>query len=469
MFVGRKHELALLEEAYASDRAELVVLYGRRRIGKSSLVKTFAEGKSAFLEFEAIEGEQGRAQVLHFTESLRRQTGDPFLQHAAFRTWEHALSYLTDRVVNEHRGAEKLILFLDELQWMAAGRSRLVSLLKYYWDNHWKQKPVVLILCGSVASFMVKRVIRSKALYGRITREILLRGLRPNEAALLFKGKRSKEEILKYLLVFGGVPKYLEDLNLRRSFNQNLNQLCFRGGAPMTQEVDRIFYSQFKEHQTYLRIVKLLQGRTLSFGEISKKLRMPSGGGLRSYLENLENAEIIRSFVPFGRGMTTKLKRYSLADEYLLFYFRYVEPNARVIAESSSSKLFESLSQDSLDKWLGFAFERFCLKHAACLARAMGFEDEMLLAAPHFERNQEGFQIDLVYKRLDKVITVCEVKHQRTPVGTKVISEVERKCSLIKMPRGYTCEKALISVHGPDQALRDSDYFDHCITLDDIL
>jgi AAA+ ATPase superfamily predicted ATPase len=469
MFVGRREELAILKEAYASKKSEFVVIYGRRRIGKSSLIYKFAEGKPEILAFEALEGERKKAQIKHFTESLRRQTSDTVLSHVNFAKWQEVFSYLTDRVISRSSRKGKLILFFDEVQWMAAGRSNLISLLKYYWDNQWKQKNVMLILCGSIAAFMVRKVIRSKALYGRITAEILLKGLRPDEAALLFKKRRSTEEILKYLLVFGGVPKYLEEVNLNRSFNQNMNRLCFSRSGHMTHEVERIFYSQFRESQTYLRIVSLLKDRLSSFDQISKKLKMSSGGGLKLYLKNLEDAEIVRSYVPFSRGVRSKFRKYTLADEYLLFYFKYVEPNLRTIQESNSRRLFETLTRESLDTWLGFAFERFCIKHAAYISRRMGFEDEMLVASPYFEKGDERFQIDLIYKRSDKVITVCEIKHRNVQVTTKVIPEVERKISRLKIPRGYSCEKALISVYGPNQALRDSGYFDHALTLDDIL
>jgi AAA+ ATPase superfamily predicted ATPase len=468
MFVGRDRELETLEEAYGSRSSQLAVIYGRRRIGKSSLVSRFAEGKPQFLWFEGIEGDQTPQQIRHFTESLRKQTADPLLRDIGFKAWDQVFSYLTERVVSPARGKPKLILFFDEIPWMAAGRGRLISLLKYYWDNHWKPNNVMLILCGSVASFMVKRVIRSQALYGRITQEILLRGLEPNEAARLFRQKRSSEEILKYLLVFGGVPKYLEEVRLDRSFAQNMNRLCFSPSSPLAREVQRIFYSQFRESETYARIVMLLRDATCTFDEISRRLGIRSGGGLKLYLQNLQDAEIIRSFVPFNRGPRSKLRKYGLADEFLHFYFRFVEPNVTTIAESRSGRLFERFTRDAFHPWLGFAFERFCVKHAAHLAYVMGFDQDVLTASPYFEKGTEGYQIDLVYRRSDKVITICEVKYHDRPVGTKVIPEVERKCSLLPLPRGHTCEKALISLHGPDRALHDSEYFDHFVVLSDI-
>ena len=352
---------------------------------------------------------------------------------------------------------------------MAAGRSKLVSLLKYFWDNQWKANNIMLILCGSIASFMVKKVIRSKALYGRITVNILLKGLGPGEAAHLFQKKKCKEEILKYILIFGGVPKYLEEVNMNQSFNQNINRLCFNKNGTMLTEIEKIFYNQFREVKTYLNIVMVLGTGMRTFGEISTKLKIATGGGLKQYIDNLENAEIIRSFVPFDRGAKSKLKKYVLTDEYLIFYFKYIKPNIQTIMDGISNRLFETLTKDSFNTWLGFAFERFCIKNAEFLADIMGFKDEVLLALPYYGKKDDRFQIDLLFKRADNVITVCECKYHKKAIGTKIIPEIERKCSLFKTPRGYTIEKALVSLYGPDESLKDARYFSHYITLDDLL
>ncbi len=467
MFFGRKKETALLEDCYRSQRSELITIYGRRRIGKSRLVKEFIKGKNA-LTFEAIEGDRSPQQIKHFTHALREQLNDPVLKSVEFRSWTAVFDYLTESVINKRTGRDKFIIFLDEFQWMAAGQSQLVGLLKNYWDLKWKEKNIMLILCGSIASFMVRKVIRSKSLYGRITLELLLKGLEPNEAISFFKNKRGKEEALKYLMILGGVPRYLEEIDLNRSFPANMNRLFFSPQAYMFNEFEKIFYSQFKETNVYIQIVRHLSKRIMSLEELSARLKIPSGGGLVSYLENLENAEMIRNFVAFGRNPTSKLKKYKLSDEYFNFYFKYIEPNKNIIKNSPSERLFETITQKSLDTWLGFAFERFCIKHAGILARAMGFEDEVLEIAPLFSKNDESFQIDCLYLRTSNIVTMCEMKYCNEKIGTKVIPEVERKCALLKLPKSYTLEKALVSIHGPDNSLRDSEYFHHCVSIEDI-
>ena len=469
MFIGRNVELQQLNDKYNTGKSELVVIYGRRRIGKSSLVEKFAEDKKFFFKFEGIEGENTKGQMASFVRIMGKYIDDSFLDKIDFDSWHTVFDYLTEKLVDEKKRKKKLILFFDEVQWMAVRRSRMIGSIKYFWDNYWKNMNVMLILCGSIASFMVKRIIHSKALYGRITLEILLKGLLPREASVFFKNKRSKEEILKFLLVLGGVPRYLEEIDLNRSFNQNINTLCFSKNGLMVDEIDKIFYSQFKEAETYLKIVSVLKGKLLTFKEISEKTGMPSGGTLKNALELLINAELIDFYISMDKGWNSKFKKYRLGDEFLVFYFKYIEPNIRLIKAGGQTRLFEKVSADSLNVWMGFAFERFCLKHSGYLAEIMGFKDEMLLASPYFKRGEPGFQVDLVYKRTDKVIVVCEIKYGSEKISTKIIPEMEKKCTAMAIPRGFTLERALICLYGPDDALRNSGYFNHYVTVEDII
>ena len=466
MFIGRKQELASLEDAYKSNRSQIVVVYGRRRVGKSELVSRFLEGKHHSFSCEALENEQTPGQIVHFLAVLKQQIDDPLLESLRFSSWEHVFNYLESHI---KKSKGKFVLFFDEIQWMAAGQGKLISLLKFYWDNHWKKETVLLILCGSVASFMVNKVLKSKALYGRISLELPVFPLLPDEAAKMFEGKRSSEEILNYQLVFGGIPKYLEEIKLNKSFEQNMKMLCFSPNGILLNEMERIFYSQFKEAATYLKIVKLLGEKAMSTGEVGKMLGIASGGGLKLYLQNLLNAAILGERTSFHKGLGSKDKRYYVCDEYIRFYFKFIEPNLKAIERTRNAQLFKKLTAKNWDIWMGFAFERFCLKHAAYLAEIMGFQDEVVLFDPYFEKGDKGFQIDLLYKRSDKVITVCEIKHYNKPISTTIIREVERKCKLLKVPRGYTIEKALISLYGPDQSLEYSQYFHHTVSMKDII
>lgn len=465
MFIGRGEELVLLQGYYDSQKSELVVLTGRRRVGKSTLISHFITGKTCY-KFEGLEKEDTQGQINYFKSFLYLYLKDPLLNHVVFTAWNDVLRYLTNHLPPSR---EKIIIVFDEFQWMASGQGGLVSLIKSYWDNEWKKRNIMLILCGSIASFMFQKVIRSKALYGRISCELQVKGLKPADAVKMFRGKRSLDEALSYLLVFGGVPKYLEEIKLNRSFAQNVNALCFSKTGIMLEEYQKIFYSHFKRHRLYEKIVLFLKDKMLSLNELSQALKKASSGGLLRYLKQLEDAEFIRSEISFDQPLNTKFKKYRLFDEFLLFYFSYMLPNLRTIRESPSKQIFEMVSQNNWEAWQGYAFERHCLKHAHAFARIMGFEKEVMSVAPYFGRNDQKFQIDLLFKRADKVITVCEIKYRNAPIGPEIIVEVQRKCDLLVLPRGYTLERALISVHGATKTVMDSGYFHHCVVWKEIL
>ena len=469
MFCGRKKELDLLTKKYNSNKSELIVVYGRRRIGKTSLIKNFIANKPSSFSVEGIEGERTNYQIKSFCEKMLRISKEKYVESSSFNDWNKTFYFMTDKIINIESRSNKLILFFDEIQWMASGRSKLVSILKYFWDNYWKDMNVMLILCGSIASYMLRKVIKSTALYGRISTEILLKGLHPDEAVKIFRKKRSKEEILKYILIFGGIPKYLEEINLNKSFNQNINDLCFSKSSFLINEIEKIFYSQFREPYNYSKIVSMLRHNAMSLSIIANKLSQKSGGSLKESLRLLEGAEIIKSFIPFNKNRNSKLIKYKLSDEFLCFYYKYMEEHIDIINDGEQSNLFEMISKDNLQIWLGFAFERFCLKHSLYLADKMAFKDKVLKTGPYFSREVSSFQIDLIYKRIDKVITVCEIKYYNKEINTSIINEMEKKLSLLKVPRGYSVETALISLYGPNKQLKAADYFNYYITLDNII
>lgn len=462
-FIGREHELAKLEQLYAANTSKLVVVYGRRRIGKSALIEQFMKNKNA-LHFEGLEGASTKEQLAQLIYDLSEQVNDPILKEIKPSTWQPILDYLT-KVFSQSK--TKTILFLDEFQWLSINQSKLVSLIKKIWDTQWSKQNVMLILCGSVCSFMTSRVISSKALYGRVHWECNLMPLNAAESYALLRKKRHTDEVMLYLLTLGGIPKYLCEIDLKKSFDQNINTLVFTKDGFLLNDYEKVFYSQFREYQTYETIVQCLKEQPLSLNEIAENLKLPSGGGLKSYLTNLEKASFITRFSPYNKTNNTKLIKYKLSDPYLRFYFKYIEPHKRLISQNRSRSLFTELVKPHWYAWLGFAFENYCLMNAMELARLMGFESAVTQWGPYFERGDTGFQIDLIFLRNDKVATLCEIKFYDSPISVEVVREVERKCQLLSLPHGTTLEKALISRVGPDASLQKLNYFDHYVTVED--
>jgi AAA+ ATPase superfamily predicted ATPase len=465
VFIGRESEIASLENLFSSKGGKLSVFYGRRRIGKSFLIEEFCKSKDC-LRFEGLEGEHTKVQIQQFARDLGKQIGDPLLSKARIDHWNDIFDRLT--LVLEQRRRTRTVVFIDEFQWLAAQHSVLVSLFKKYWDQHWSKCNVLFILCGSISSYMVKKVIKSKALYGRIHLEQRIDSLPLHDIKRLLTKNRSPEEAFNYYLAFGGVPKYWEEIVANQSFEQNINRLFFSNQGFLFNDYERIFYSQFKEHKTYEHIIRLLELGPLAMEDIGRKMKMSSGGTLKFYLDNLELAGFIQSYVPFDKTGATKLKRYKLIDEYLRFFLKFVEPNKKMISQQKSSQLlFRRLVKSKWEIWAGFAFENFCQKNALVLAQRMGFADYVESYGPLFFKGQKGFQVDLLFQRTDKVITLCEMKYHQKPVSALVIPEVKKKCALLKVPRGFTIEKALFTIHGAEASVRQSEYFDHILELKD--
>ncbi len=460
-FIGRQFELKQLNKLYEEKMGRLLVIYGRRRIGKSELIHQFINNKKS-LYLEGLEHEKTISQIKNLTFQLSVQLNQPHLQKTKFENWSTVFDYLTKNVFKKENG--KYIFVLDEFQWLAAGQVKLINQIKVYWDQYWKKQGVMLILCGSIAQFMTKKVIRSKALYGRIDYELHLKGLLPFEVKA-FLPHKNHSELTRYMLVMNGVPKYYDLVQKNRSFEQNINSLMFQTGGFFVHEFEKVFYSQFKEHRTYKSIVLKLAEKNLSLEEIAQALKIKSGGSLKSYLENLELADFILSYTSIDKK-SRKTKKYKLADEFIIFYLKFIYPHLKEIEQNRQQNLFQRYVKPKWGPWLGFAFELFCQKNSLIIAKKLGFDNYVDKIGPLFSKTK-GYQFDLVFYRTDKIISLCEIKYHDQPINTTVINEFSEKLKKFTIPRGYTIEKILISFYGPSDALKDSGYFDHFIDSTD--
>lgn len=460
-FIGRQFELSQLNKIYEEKTGRLLVLYGRRRIGKSELIRHFINKKKS-LSIEGLENEKTVNQIKNFTFQLSIQLNQPHLKSTKFENWSAVFEYLTQNVFIKENG--KFIFILDELQWLAAGQVKLINQIKVYWDQHWKKQGIMMILCGSIAQFMVKKVIRSKALYGRIDFEMHLKGLLPFEVKE-FLPQKDNSELIRYMLVMNGVPKYYDLIQKSRSFEQNINSLMFQAGGFFIHEFEKIFYSQFKEHRTYKAIVLKLAQKNLSLEELSQALKIKSGGSLKSYLEHLELADFILSYNSIDKN-SRKTKKYKLADEFIIFYLKFIYPHIKEIEQNRGQNLFQRYVKPKWNSWLGFAFELFCQKNNLIVAKKLGFEDSVDKVGSIFSKSK-GYQFDLVFYRTDKTISLCEIKYYDQLINTTIIKEFSEKLKKFTAPRGYSIQKILISFYGPSDALKDSGYFDYFMDAKD--
>jgi AAA+ ATPase superfamily predicted ATPase len=466
-FIGRKNELELLDRFVRSPQSRVAVMYGRRRIGKSVLIQQALQSRTP-LYFEALEERPTRDQLNHFMLQLRHLTGH---DGGRPRRWTEALLELYG-VVKE---SPRPIVF-DEFQWMANYRHELVSELKYVWDRFLSKLPgQKLILCGSIASFMVEKVVKSSALYGRIETELEIPAFKLPETQQMLPGK-GFDEVLQAHMFTGGVPKYLELLRDYPSVHLAVQNLAFKPDGYFTSEYQRIFVSHFGRNPAFEAIIRALAARPLGLmrEDLAHTAKIALGGRLSEHLRDLESAGFLSADTPFHRGLESRQIKYFLCDAYLRFYFAFIHPNLKKIRAGQGANILAGISgSGAWHAWIGRSFEYLCLQHSLEISRIVGFSAVNFTMGPYFSparRGAPGAQVDLVFDRADNVLTVCEMKYSANAVGVEAVASMKRKVELLQpVAKGKTVQPVLIVRDRPSQDLIDQGYFYKVIEARDFL
>jgi AAA+ ATPase superfamily predicted ATPase len=464
VFIGREKEINLLRERKRADRAQLIVLYGRRRVGKTALIEKGYENEVIW-KFEGLEGESTINQIRHFILLLSKYSKDQSLKNRKISTWADAFTALDEKI-----GDKEINIFLDEFQWLASMRKQAVSIFKWAYDNYFnKRKGCRFIICGSISSFIVRKVIKSTALYGRIDLEICLRPFSIRETYLFFNKKRTRTETLDIYMALGGIPQYLLELDPKKSMVQNLNDLAFSMSGYLFNEYQRLFASHFSHNGNYETILRILSQRgTLTSDELAHSLGMATGGTLTHLIEDLELAGFIERYSPIDKQSNSRLVRMRITDEYINFYFKFIDRNRRAI-EEGTLKGFEVLTGPVFEQWRGYAFEKVCNKHALAISSALGFSGIRYQSGSWFRnRNGSKTQIDLMFKRADNVLTVCEVKYVNSFNAPTMLRSFDDNLKVLTEYFSLPIQKVLISglkISIPD---RIKSYFDSILFAEDI-
>ncbi len=454
-FVGRKQEIADLHTMATHPKPSIAVVYGRRRIGKTALItKTLDE--QTYISIEGTEHLSDREQKKRFCIQVEENIGIS-IKHVP-TTWYELFQLITPSLQKNPQ-----VVVFDEFQWLANYRKDIVGDLKLVWDRHWsKISGVNLILCGSIASFMKDKVIKSNALYGRVETVIHLQALKLRETQHLL-GCGIEEATTAYLLT-GGIPQYLALLTRYNSVHLAMDALAFQKNGYFTNEYHRIFSSHFGRNPELEKIVRFLgrHGYGVRRAKLAATKNISDGGRLTQHLDNLEAAGFITKVLPFNAKAKSTLLRYELTDAYLRFYFDFIEPNENLINSNSSSTLFSTriAKSPTYRAWLGRSFEYLCRYHAEEIAESLGFAAVDYTHGPFFKRSNkatEGVQLDLVFSRADNVLVVCEMKYRQRPIGKEVIQELTRKeLVLQKIFPTKTIQPALISAFGATSGVIDT-------------
>ncbi len=406
--IGRQSEQALLQECLASGRSEFVVIYGRRRIGKTFLVRRFFKDKYAF-SFVGMHNADKELQLAEFAKALQRYSQLPLAP--TLKNWTDAFHCL-QKMLEAVKDKGKKVIFLDEMPWMETPKSDFVSALENFW-NGWAamRDDIMLVACGSATSWMVDKLLHNQGgLFNRITRKIYLRPflLREVEEYLDSKGFNwNRYQIAQAYMILGGVPFYLSLLNPRQSLLANIDELFFSGHqAMLSAEYNELYATLFKRPENYLMVIKVLAERKEGFSrqELAERTKL-SGAALTKVLSDLELCDFILVYARFGNKKNNAI--YRIKDFYTLFYYKYVE------GQNTQDPLrwTHLSSSQQVVSWQGFSFELLCLLHLEQIKKTLGI-DRILndSSAWRSRQSDRNTQIDLVINRADHNINLCEMK-----------------------------------------------------------
>ena len=428
--IGRTYEIEALREAVSADRSRFVVVYGRRRVGKTFLIREAFDYRFSF-SHTGMESGSMADQLEAFHASLI----DQGMETCATPTnWIQAFGLLKRFL--KASADERKVVFIDELPWMDTPRSKFVSALENFW-NGWcsARKDIVLIVCGSATSWMVKKVLKNKGgLFNRANRVICLQPFTLGECEAYVKERglsMGRRELAEGYMVFGGAPYYWSLLDRSMSLAQNIDRLCFTQGGELTAEFRRLYASVFKRAEKHIKVVESLGLRKtgMSREEIVSAVGLKDSGKLSRVLEELEESGFIRIYSPLGRLKRGSL--YQLTDAFTLFYLTFMRGRPLI---RPGYWLDDVGSRERL-AWEGVAFERVCMWHEREIKTALGIAGVSAnVCSWRSSRKNGGAQIDMLIDRKDGVINVCEMKFVtgEFSIGAKYAGELENKLAVLR-------------------------------------
>lgn len=429
--IGRKNEISILHEKLASNKAEFVAIYGRRRVGKTYLVRNVFDNKFTF-KLTGLANATLQEQLANY--NLEMQNQYPMYGNRTANSWIEAFQHI--RQVIEKSKQKKKIIFIDELPWFDTLHSKFIQALEHFW-NSWAsgRKDILLIVSGSAASWMINKLINNKGgLHNRVTQKIKLEPFNLMECQELLKHKKIVLEhyhLVQLYMTLGGIPFYWDAIKKGSSVAQNINRLCFEPQGLLKTEFDNLFRSLFDKAERHEIIIAALakKGKGLTREEISKESKIPTGGTLTQLLDELEESGFIRRYIPFGNRAKNSL--FQLSDFFSLFHIKWMKGQKKY----SKDHWTKMVEDPKYKTWSGYAFEQVCLTHTEQIKKALGISgigtEE---SAWRSTQSKDGAQIDLVIDRKDGAINLCEMKFSIGPftIDKKYDTELRNKITAFK-------------------------------------
>ncbi len=446
-----------MEKLYRSDRPEFVAIYGRRRVGKTFLIKQALKGRITFQHtgVSPVDQEKGKSRMKIQLESFHYSLLNHGLEgYTTPKSWMEAFFQLEQLLTKLDDGSRQVV-FIDELPWMDTPRSGFLPAFESFW-NGWcsGRDNMMLVVCGSATSWILGNLSRSRGgLYGRLTDEIKLSPFTLKECEEYFAHEGialSRYDIVQAYMVFGGIPYYISHFQKGQSLEGNIDKILFGRNPRLKDEFDRLFNAIFGNPEDCKKIIRLLATRHGGFTreEIAKATGLPLGGGLTDTLNALTESDFVQRYVPYGKS--GKSEHYKLIDNFCLFWLKYVEPNT-----ADASFMTDNLTSDIMKGWRGVAFEEVCWQHIAQIKRALeigGVKSSLSAWNVKGDDEQEGVQIDLLIIRDDKVVNLCEMKFSGDayPIEKDEEFKLRRRIETLKgtLSRKQTVHLTLITTYG---------------------
>lgn len=481
-FVNRSRELDILTEVHKRKASALIVVSGRRRIGKTELIEQFFIG-SPILKFEGIQPESSRKrsyeaevmyQIANCCHRLAKYLNQPAFAKLALKSWTEFFELLVPYVKTG-----VVILYFEEIQWLASYSDKFTAELKPFWDDVFRHNESLrIVFSGSAPSFIARQFLRESALYNRSTTHIFLDEFSLSHTREYLVPISAKETLVAQLLI-GGIPEYLKTLKGRRSVLQVICKESFSKDGFFFLEHDKIFVSSLAANKHYKNIIEMLAKKSyLTREEILKSLKITSTGSISAVLQDLEDCGFIASYSPLENASATRLTRYCLKDAYLQFYYRFVHSQrARILrSKDDNVNLSKWIQKEPLDQSLGFSFERWCRFNAEMLAKAMKFDQVNYSSGAFYSRKLQsrGVQIDLMFKRDDYRLVVCEIKYSAPASPSTVLKRLRESVAIVRELHHrefakYSVEYALIVAEEITDLSKYQDLFDHVVDLNGIM
>ncbi|MFZ0565813.1 MAG: ATP-binding protein [Chlamydiales bacterium] len=475
--IGRKKEQKILQSAFDSNKAEFIAIYGRRRIGKTYLVKSFFEKKGCtFLYVSGMKDGTLKQQLKNFAHAIESVLIPGYATPSSWMDAFNKFTILTEKIPSK----KKIVIFLDELPWLVTKRSKFLQALDYYWNRYWSHdKRIKLIICGSAASWIINNIVRNKGgLYNRLTYQMRLDPFSLKEAKeFLMAGhiRLNNHQIIEIYMVTGGVPYYLTQIQKGLSAAQNIEELAFTKHGVLYQDFDILFDSLFDEGEVYSNIVKTISKYRYGIQQeelFSQCKEISKGGSGVQKLRDLEEAGFIISYVPYQHKR--KGKYYRLIDEYANFYLKWIAPSKTSLQKLNKISWMQLRETPSWKSWSGYAFETICLKHIDQIRKSLNIDTHSSVATwRHMgQKDEKGAQIDLLFDRADNAITICEIKYtdNKFNIDKECFYKLKNK---IEVYKNITKTKkqiflVFITSFGLKHNIYSEEYVSNVLTLDDL-